>query len=62
MREVSGGVSDESFSTSLKRGASPSRLAVLEMGRDSKLAARERAAAAAPSAMCSCTMPLWASA
>ena len=45
MREVNGGVSDESARTSLKRGASPSRFAVLEMGRDSKLAAKERAAA-----------------
>ena len=40
MREVNGGVSDESARTSLKRGASPSRFAVLEMGRDSKLAAK----------------------
>ena len=45
MREVNGGASDESARTSLKRGASPSRFAVLEMGRDSKLAAKERAAA-----------------
>ena len=33
MREVNGGVSDESARTSLKREASPSRFAVLAMGR-----------------------------
>eukprot|EP00439_Symbiodinium_sp_Y106_P037051 s2299_g4.t1 len=52
MREVSGGVSDESARTSLKRGASPSRLAVLEMGRDSRLAAKEREAAMERSPPC----------
>ena len=41
-REASGGTSDESARTSLRRGGSPSRLAVLEMGRDGKLAAKER--------------------
>ena len=45
MREVNEGASDESARTSLKRGASPSRLAVLEIGSDSGLAAQERAAA-----------------
>ena len=44
MREANGSVSEQSARTSLKRGASPSRFAVLEMGSHNKLAAKERAA------------------
>ena len=45
MQQTKPPTSDESARTSLKRGASPSRLAVLEIGSDSGLAAQERAAA-----------------
>ena len=44
-REARGGDSAESARTSLSKGHSPSTLAVLEIGKESKLAAKDLAAA-----------------